>query len=139
MEIRALASTTALNEYLDWPGVQQVFRLQRQRSVAGRTSQEIAYGITSLPRQRADAARLLSLSRQHWSIENRLHYVKDVTFGEDACQVRAGSAPQALAVLRNLAVTLLNDAGHDNKAAALRRHAARPSEALRLIYRPPKN
>ncbi len=133
IEARKLTSTTALNGYLDWPGVKQVFRLERTRTVRNQTTTEVAYGITSLSRDRADATRLLELTRGHWGIENRLHYVRDVTFGEDACRVRTGQAPQNLAAIRNLAVTVLNHAGWKNKAAALRRYAAQPHEALALI------
>lgn len=133
VETRKLTSTTALNGYLDWPGVQQVFRVERQRTIRGQTTHEIAYGITSLPRDRADAAKLLGLVRGHWGIENGLHHVRDVTLGEDACRVRTGHAPQNLATIRNLIITLLNNAGSKNKAAALRRHAAHPKEALALI------
>ncbi len=107
--------------------------------IHGQTTTEIAYGITSLSRDRADAEKLLALTRDHWSIENSLHYVRDVTFGEDACRVRTGHAPQNLAAIRNLTITLLNKAGFKNKAAALRRHAAHPNEALALIRGEPEN
>lgn len=132
-ERRTLTSTTALNDYLDWPGVEQVFKVERWRTVHGQTTHEVSYGITSLPRQRADAATLLRLSRGHWGIENRLFHVRDVTFGEDACRVRSGSAPHVLSGLRNLCIHLLNAAGFTNKAQALRRHAAHPAEALALL------
>lgn len=132
-ERRTLISTTALNDYLDWPGVKQVFKIERRRTIRDRATTEVAYGITSLPRDRADAAMLLKLSRGHWGIENRLFHVRDVTFGEDACRVRSGSAPQILAGLRNVCVHLLHAAGFSNKAQALRRHAAQPREALALI------
>lgn len=132
-ERRKLTCTTALNNYLDWPGLQQVFKIERWRTISDQTTHEIAYGITSLPRHRANAAKLLKLSRGHWGIENRLFHVRDVTFGEDACRVRSGSAPQILAGLRNLTIHLLEAAGFTNKAQALRRHAARPDEGLTLI------
>ncbi len=79
VETRRLTSTTALNGYLDWPGVQQVFQVERQRTIRGQTTTEIAYGITSLSRDRADAEKLMALTRGHWGIENRLHHVRDVT------------------------------------------------------------
>jgi len=126
-------STTALNDYVDWPDVGQVFWYERRRTVKKRTSVDIAYGITSLDRQRADAHTLLALSREHWGIENRLFLVREVTMGEDACRVRSGAAPQALAALRNASLFLLRAAGRTNVAAALRRHAAKPYEALALI------
>ena len=139
IEQRTLTSTTALNEYLDWPGVQQVFRLERRRTIKGRQTMEIAYGITSLTRTQADAAALLALVRGHWSIENNLFGVRDTTFGEDACRVRTGYAPQNLAAIRNVAITLLNRIDGSNKAATLRRHAARPQEAIALIRGSPEN
>ncbi len=139
IEQRTLTSTTALNEYLDWPGVQQVFRLERRRTIKGKRTTEMAYGITSLKRGQADAATLLTLVRGHWSIENNLFGVRDTTFGEDACRVRTGHAPQNLAAIRNVAITLLNQINCPNKAATLRRHAARPQEAIALIRGSPEN
>lgn len=139
IEERTIVSTTALNDYLDWPDVGQVFRCERRRTVKKRTSVDIAYGITSLDRRRADARTLLTLCREHWGIENRLFLVRDVTMGEDACRIRSGAAPQALAALRNACLYLLRAAGRTNIAAALRRHAAKPYEALGLIRAPPEN
>ena len=139
IEQRTLTSTTALNEYLDWPGVQQVFRLERRRTIKGQRTTEIAYGITSLQRGQADAATLLTLVRGHWSIENNLFGLRDTTFGEDACRVRTGHAPQNLAAIRNVAITLLNQINCPNKAATLRRHAAHPQEAIALIRGSPEN
>jgi hypothetical protein len=130
-------STTELNEHLrerlGWPAVGQVFRVVRERTVAGRTGTEVVYGVTSLTRERADAARLLRHARTHWHIENRLHHVRDVTFGEDACRVRRGSAPRLLAAVRNLALHLIEPLAFPSKAAALRRFAAKPFEALGLV------
>ncbi len=81
----------------------------------------------------ADAARLLALVRAHSHLENRLHDVRDVTLGEDACGVRTGSSPEVLAALRNAVVHLLESGPKPNKAAAARRMAATPEEAVRLI------
>jgi hypothetical protein len=118
--------------YLDWPGAAQVFELERVRVLPGKAEVEVVYGITSLARPAADARRLLELARGHWGIENRLHYVKDETLGEDRCRVRAGSAPQVLSALRNAAVYLLEGVAR-SKAAAVRRFAAHPKEALPLL------
>ena len=101
--------------------------------VGSETTVEVAYYITSLGRDRADAARLGRLIRSHWGIENRLHHVRDVTFGEDASRVRSNSSPQVLAALRNAAVHLLDGVKATSKAAARRRFAAQPHEALRLV------
>lgn len=136
LEKRTLVSSTGLNDYLGWPGVQQCYKLTRQRTIHGQTSTEIAYGITSLSRQKATAKDLLQLTRDHWSIENGVFYVRDMTLGEDACRVRTGTAPLILSTLRNVIVNLLNRAGVKNKAAALRRHAVHPAEALALLTAP---
>ena len=71
--------------------------------------------------------------RGHWRIENRLHYVRDVTFDEDRSQIRCGATPQVMATCRNLALTLVRQAGATNIAAALRTYAARPHHALALV------
>lgn len=133
-ETRTLTSTTSLSDgYADWPGLGQCFKLVRQRTVRGKTSIETVFGITSLKRQQADAGRLLKLVRQHWGIENRVFYVRDMAFGEDDCRARTGCGPHVLSCLRNAAINLLNRAGIKNKAAALRRHAAHPQEAFALV------
>lgn len=121
-----------------WAGLAQVCRLHREvefvsGAQAGTTRDEWAYALTSLPPEQADAARLERLWRGHWQIENGLHYVRDVTLGEDACQVRAGRAPANLAACRNTALNLLRRAGVTNVAAALRRHAMDPRRALALM------
>ena len=100
---------------------------------------ERAYAITSLPPGRADAARLLELWRGHWGIENRLHWVRDVVFGEDLSQVRTGSAPQLLAALRNLVAGMLRLCGVKNISAALRHYSWKPWETLTLIGLSPNN
>ena len=122
----------------DWPGVAQVFRVHRVRRFAGgRVEQETVSGITSLRAVDAGAARLLEFNRTHWSIENNLHGVRDTTFGEDASRVRRGDGPQVLAATRNALTHLLSAAGLPNFAAALRRFAIRPLEALRLLTASP--
>jgi hypothetical protein len=136
-ERRTITTTTWLNEYLrDWPGVAQVFRLVRERTVRGATTVEVVYGLTSLDREKANASRLLELTRGHWGIENELHYTRDVTLGEDRCRVRRGNAPRVLASLRNVAVYLLRNTDHPSVPAATREMAAFPDRALDLIKRP---
>lgn len=133
--------STALQGYLDWPGAQQVFRVRRRvvRKRTGEGRAEVVYGVTSLAPEQASAAQVLQVLRQHWHIENRSHWVRDVTFGEDASQVRCGSIPQVLAALRNTVIGLLRQRGVTNLAAARRRCAARPAEALALLGISPKN
>jgi hypothetical protein len=112
-----------------------VLRVRRQRVDArtGEVAEEVTYAVTSLPPARAGAARLLRLLRGHWGIENRLHWVRDVTFGEDRSAIRAGAAPQAVAARRNLVIALARRAGHANVAAALRTYAGRPAAAIALV------
>ena len=97
------------------------------------TSVEVAYFVTSLAPDRADAAALLRYQRGHWEIENRLHSVRDVTFDEDRSTVRSGAAPHSLAACRNLALALLRPAGLPNIAAGLPTSAGRPHAAVALI------
>jgi len=107
--------------------------LTRERTEGGQTTVEVVHGITSLAPERADAAALLERVRGHWGIENRLHYVRDVTLGEDACRVRKGSAPEVLAALRNGVVHLLAGVATPSRAAAIRRFQNCPQEALELL------
>ena len=135
IERRRLTTSGVLADYLDWPGQRQVFRLERERILlrTGEVEQETVYGVTSLGPERADAARLLQLVREHWRIENRSHWVRDVTFDEDRSQVRVGSIPQVMAALRNTAIGVIRSTGTTQIAAATRRLAARPWEALALL------
>ena len=87
-----------------WPHLRQVCRLERRRTVKGRSQVTVSYALTSLPATAAGAERLLKVSRGHWGIENRVHWVRDVTFDEDRSQVRTGAAPQVMAGLRNLVI-----------------------------------
>lgn len=134
--MRTITTTTWLNEYLDGPQVGPVFRLERTRRVKGKTTVEVVYGLTSLSRMEADAVWLLALTRLHWSIENGLHYVRDVTLGEDRCRVRKGNAPQVLASVRNVAVYLLNRMDAPSIAAATREVAAYPDKAIPWLHHP---
>jgi len=140
VEHRRLTLSRALRGYSDWPGLDQVFRLERHTLLTktGEVRSETVHGVTSLaPRGAAptatDAARLLGLNRHHWRIENRSHWVRDVTFDEDRSPVRHGSTPEVMAALRNLAIGLLRVHGETNIAAACRRLAAQPTSALALI------
>lgn len=121
-----------------WPHLAQVCRVERRRDLVrqGRVWKrevEVSFAITSAPPARADAVRLAQGLRGHWGIENKTHWVRDVTFDEDRCQVRSGAAPQAAATCRNLAIALLRRDGQPNIAAALRTLAARPARAVALV------
>lgn len=108
--------------------------MRRERTAAGKTTVEDVYGITSLSRAQADAGQLLGLLRDHWQIENGLHYVRDVTLGEDACRVRKGSSAPLLAGLRNAALVLLGRLKLPSAAAAIRACVLRPKRAFRLLF-----
>jgi predicted transposase YbfD/YdcC len=131
-EIRRIKVTAALNDYLQatWPHIEQVAQLTRITTREGKTSHEIVYLITTLPREQACPARLLELIRGHWSIENCLHYVRDVTFGEDRSKLRTGHAPQVMAALRNLTLTLIHRHGFSEIAATRRSLGYHPDRAL---------
>lgn len=109
------------------------FRLTRERTIRGHTTVEVVYGITSLSDDRGTAQALLGFAREHWGIENRLHWVRDETLGEDACRVRSGSAPQVLAALRNSVVALLAQVDADSYREALELMQLHPDDAQRLI------
>lgn len=125
-----------MNDWADWPHLAQVARLVTHVTKRGVTTYETHYLITSLPPEVASPKRLLRLMRGHWEIENRLHWVRDVTFDEDRCQVRSGAAPQVMAALRNTTIALLRCIGASNIAAALRTHGGHPHRALALVTAP---
>ena len=132
IETRRLWASTALTGYSDWPGLAQVCKIERTVQRRGERTREIAYAVTSLGPE-TSATTLLQRWRGHWAIENRLHYVRDVTFGEDASHVRSGAAPEVLAALRNVVIGLLRRAGHTNIAAGLRQMAWQPGAALQVL------
>ena len=103
LERRTLKATTALNEYLDWPGVAQVGQVESGVVKDGKTSHEIRYFITSVSRPVA-ARRSCPNGPGAWSIENRSHYVRDVTMGEDASRIRKRSGPEVMAAFRNATI-----------------------------------
>jgi predicted transposase YbfD/YdcC len=139
LELRTLERSAALNAYLAWPDVGQVLRrtCQRVDLVTGELGEEVSYGVTSLPPTAASAADLEGLWRGHWTIENRVHRVRDATMGEDAGQARVGRTPQALAALRNGVLSLLRALGWTNIADALRHYAASVPRALGLLATAP--
>jgi len=135
LETRHLTCTADLDDYLTWPGVQQVLRRMCERIVlnTGVVTRAVTYGITSLSDGEVSARQLEGLWRGHWTIENRVHYVRDVTFGEDQGQAYRGHTPQALAALRNGLLALIRRTGWRNVADALRTYGASIVAALRLL------
>lgn len=134
-EIREIEVSTDLNDFLarDWPGVAQVFHLRRRVCKPLVCTQQMVYGFTSLTPAQAGPDRLLELIRDHWTIENRLHWRRDVTLREDACQVRKGSAPRTLAVLNSFLLALFDWLAVRNVASQMRTFSAQPLLALRLF------
>jgi hypothetical protein len=139
IEKRTLTTSSLLNDTCDWPGAQQVFKLERESELVARGQRraEVAYGITSLSAAEAGPDRLLAIVREHWEQENGLHYRRDVTFQEDAGRTRDWTVAHALAILNNLVLALLLRGGQTNVAQARRYYAAHPDEALRLLLTAP--
>ncbi|WP_229881358.1 ISAs1 family transposase [Streptomyces alanosinicus] len=131
-EIRRIKVCTVNN--LRFPGARQAVRLKRRRvdHKTGRISIKTVYAVTSLNAERATPAELASLIRDHWKVE-ALHHVRDVTFAEDASQLRTGTAPRAMATWRNLAIGALRLAGETNLASALRHNARDAHRPLALL------
>lgn len=135
LETRRLEASCDLNAYVGWPGLGQVIR-RTYRSVelkTGKVRQDITYGVTSLGWAEMDPPGLEQVWRAHWTIENRTHYVRDVTLAEDRCHIHTDHAPHALAALRNTLICLLRAQGWTNIADALRDTAASVRKALTLI------
>lgn len=116
---------------LRFPHVAQVFLIERKITRKGRTTYQAVLYVTSLSTDQATPADLLAYVRAHWTIENRVHWVRDVTYAEDASQVRTGNAPRVMATFRNLAISLLRLDGATNIAAALRHNAGKNRRVLK--------
>ena len=121
---------TQMNEWFEkeWAGIAQIFVIRRYVKQGEQEREEMVYGFTNLPRKKAKAKRLLELNQKHWRIENRLHYRRDVTLGEDACQVRVKGAPQALAALNGGILAFMDWLGVSNVASQMRHFCASPKK-----------
>lgn len=135
LEIRRLWASSELVGYLEFPHHQQVMRIERitEEITTGKIRHEIVYGITSLSPEQASPQRLLQLNREHWSIENSLHHVRDTTFDEDRSQIRTKTAPQVMATLKNIAISIFHLKSLPSIASAVRDFAAQPHLSLELI------
>jgi predicted transposase YbfD/YdcC len=135
LEIREIWASTQMNAWFEkeWAGIAQIFKIRRQVKKGEEEHEEIVYGFTNLPRKKASALRLLDLNQKHWSIENRLHYRRDVTLGEDASQIRVNGAPQSLAALNGGILAFMDWLHVPNVAAQMRHFCAQPQEALQLL------
>lgn len=133
--IRTLRSSTLLTPETDWPGLSQVYEyhIERHYTQTGEITHQKQYGITSLLPEKASAEDLLKLRREHWTIENKLHWVRDVIFDEDASQARTGSIPHVMAALRNTAISVLRFAGRTKLSQTLREFADSPKLTVNLI------
>jgi predicted transposase YbfD/YdcC len=138
LEVRTLRISSALTDFLKpgWPDVAQVFQIERRVTRGDKFSCECAYGFTSLTTHHATPHQVLDMIRSHWHIENVLHWRRDVTLGEDACQVSRGQTPAVLAALNNLVLFLIDHTGSRNAAETIRTFAAYPAKALALIMSP---
>ena len=132
-EVRPLHARAGLAGWSAWPGLGQVCRLVHQTKRQGRWQIEVHYKITSLPPEQADATDLLRLSRGHWAVENQLHYIRDVTLGEDARRIRSGAAPQAMAAVRNLVLAVLHRVGTHTRASGIRHFGWQPDRAATAL------
>lgn len=137
---RRIVQVTPLGDYagypsIDFPHAAHAFCVERYTTdhATGTRSAYSALGLTNLTGDHAHPAQIHAYLRGHWEIENRLHWVRDVTYGEDASQARTGSAPRVMASLRNLTISALRLAGHINIAAGLRAMARNPTRPLALF------
>jgi len=133
VDIHSIRVSSELKGYSDWPGLEQVFEIRRRWQSKGEWHEAVRYGVTSLPATIAIPERLLKLKRGHWTIENGLHYVKDVTMGEDKSMTHCDNGPKIMAALRNTAVSLLRHAGFSTIAARMRYNSTHPQAALEVL------
>jgi Transposase DDE domain len=138
IEKRQIQTSTLLNDYADWPGLGQVYRLERcftwlRRGQVIKTSHEVEYGITSLTRAKASPKRVMQVRRKHWLIETGLHYRRDVTFREDATRMTKGASGRILATVHNVVLALIKQAGFHNAAQARRWFDGHVDQAFALL------
>jgi predicted transposase YbfD/YdcC len=135
LEMREVVASELLNDYLDWPAVGQVLQRTcvRITQKSRKQSKEVSYAVSSATHEQATVEQMAALWREHWSIENKSHYVRDETLGEDRNQIHVGHAPQALAALRNGLLTALRHQGWTSIADALRAHVAPTTRAFTLL------
>ena len=132
IEQRSIWTTTRLNDYLDFPGVGQVFMIERPRveKATGKPSTETVYGLTSHTPASAGAARVLAFNRGHWSVENGCHYLLDWNWDEDRCTLRTGHGPLNITALRRFAIGVIRSKSRDTVAATIQRLARN----VRLVF-----
>jgi predicted transposase YbfD/YdcC len=134
IETRRIQTSEAINDYVVFPYVKQVFRIERERTniKTGKTSVEVVFGVTSRSASDLSPADLLAVNRGHWGIE-ALHHVRDRTFDEDRSQIRKKNGPRVMAGLRNFVISLFRLMKITNIAEANRHFAAKPSLSLSIF------
>jgi predicted transposase YbfD/YdcC len=132
LETRKIWTSTELNGYIDFPHGKTVFEIERHTCCikSGKCHEEVAYGITSVE---DTAERILDLNRRHWEIENKLHWVRDVTFDEDRCQIRTGKGARVMASIRNLVINLIRLFNFRYIPQGLRYFATHLEDVLELL------
>ena len=135
IEARTLTTSSQLNDFLDWPFLQQVFKLERSVTVqkTGYARHEIIYGITSLSGEQVSPGQLLKMLRSYWGIENGLHYRRDVTLHEDQTRFTKHSAAHVMSIINNIVLGLLAKSGFPYIPSARRYFNAHLEDALNLI------
>lgn len=135
LEVRTLTTSSQLNDFLDWPFLQQVFKLERHTTMSktGKTRHETVYGVTSLSAEQASPAQLLQMLRSYWHIENRLHYPRDVSLHEDHTRFNNHTAAHNMAIINNLVLSLIAKSDFPFVPSARRFFAAFPDQALALL------
>jgi predicted transposase YbfD/YdcC len=141
LEIRRITTSEMLNAYSTWPGLAQVYRLEREfhwfrSGRLLRTSSQVEFGISSLARPNGSPARLLQIRRAHWGIETKLFYRRDVTFQEDATRMTVREMGKVMASLNNLVIALIQQAHWQNSAQARRYYAGHLAQAFSLLTTP---
>lgn len=135
IEVRTLTTSSQLNDFLDWPFLQQAFKLERSVTIqkTGQTRHEITYGITSLSAEQASPGQLLKMLRSYWGIENGLHYRRDVTLREDQSRFTKNSAAHIMSIINNIVLALIAKSGYSFAPSARRYFAANLEEAFNLL------
>ena len=135
IEVRTLTASSQLNDFLDWPFLQQVFQLERNVTILknGRIRHEVVYGVTSLSAEIASPNQLLLMLRSYWQIENCLHYPRDVSLHEDQTRFKKKSAAHIMGIINNLVLALIANSDFLFVPSARRYFAAHPEAALNLL------
>jgi predicted transposase YbfD/YdcC len=122
IETRKIWTTSALNDYLDFPHVGQTFVIERERieKTTGKRSPDVAYGVTSRTPDQATPQQVLTTNRGHWSIENSCHYIIDWNYDEDRSRIRTGHGPENISRFRRFAVGIIKSKGGDSVAQKMR-------------------